>query len=92
MLLSNLLNYFANQQSQIINLLTQHIRLTLMAILIAIVIGIPLGLLVSKNKTLRKYIIGIINVFQAIPSMALLGLLVPILGIGSRSEEHTSEL
>ena len=82
--MTNFINYMISQKSQIINLLTQHIQLTAVAIIVAIAIGIPLGILISKNKSLRKYIIGVINVFQAIPSMALLGLLVPILGIGSK--------
>lgn len=82
--MTNFINYIVSQKSQIISLLIEHIRLTILAILVAIVIGIPLGILISKNEKLRKYIIGVINVFQAIPSMALLGLLVPILGIGSK--------
>ncbi len=80
----NFINYMINQRSQIISLLFQHIKLTFIAILFAIAIGIPLGILVSKNERIRKYIIGLINIFQAIPSMALLGLLVPMLGIGSK--------
>ena len=82
--MTNFINYMISQKSQIISLLWQHIQLTLIAIIFAIIIGIPLGILVSKNEKIRKYVIGIINIFQAIPSMALLGLLVPILGIGSK--------
>ena len=84
MFLTNFIKYIINQKSQIINLLLQHIQLTFIAILFAIIIGIPLGILVSKNEKIRKYILGLINIFQAIPSMALLGLLVPMLGIGSK--------
>ena len=82
--MANFIKYIINQKSQIINLLLQHIQLTFIAILFAIIIGIPLGILVSKNEKIRKYILGLINIFQAIPSMALLGLLVPMLGIGSK--------
>ena len=84
MSLTKFIEYIINQKGQIFNLLWQHIQLTLVAILFAIIIGIPIGILVSKNEKLRKYVIGLINIFQAIPSMALLGLLVPILGIGSK--------
>lgn len=82
--MTNFIKYLIEQKNQIISLLIQHIQLTIIAIVVAIIIGIPLGILVSKNEKLRKYIIGIINIFQAIPSMALLGLLVPVLGIGSK--------
>ena len=82
--MANFINYMITQKSQILNLLIQHIQLTLVAIALAILIGIPIGILVSKNEKMRTYVVGIINIFQAIPSMALLGLLVPILGIGSK--------
>ncbi|MEG0051186.1 MAG: glycine betaine ABC transporter substrate-binding protein [Terrisporobacter sp.] len=82
--MANFFNFLIDQRVQITSLLIQHIQLTVVAIVVSIMIGIPLGILVSKKENFRKYIIGIINVFQAIPSMALLGLLVPILGIGSK--------
>lgn len=81
--MNNLLQYMVSQKTQILDLLVQHIYLTLAAIGIAIVIGIPLGIIVSRVKFLRKPIIGFVNLVQAVPSMALLGLLIPILGIGS---------
>jgi osmoprotectant transport system permease protein len=62
----------------------QHIGLTASAIVIAIVIGVPLGILICRTRKLRGIVLGFVNVVQAVPSMALLGLLVPILGIGSK--------
>ena len=44
-----------SQKSQIISLLWQHIQLTLIAIIFAIIIGIPLGILVSKNEKIITY-------------------------------------
>lgn len=82
--MTNFINYLISQKSQIINLLFQHIQLTVVAILAAILIGVPIGILVCKKAKIRKYVMCIINIFQAVPSMALLGLLVPILGIGSK--------
>ena len=65
------------------SLLAQHVELTIIAIVLAILIGIPLGIFISHYKSIRKYILGFINIVQAVPSMAFLGLLVPVLGIGS---------
>lgn len=81
--MNSLLQYVISQKTQILDLLVQHIYLTITAIGIAILIGVPLGILVSRVKFLRKPIIGFVNLVQAVPSMALLGLLIPILGIGS---------
>ena len=60
MSLTKFIEYIINQKGQIFNLLWQHIQLTLVAILFAIIIGIPIGILVSKNEKLRKYVIGLI--------------------------------
>ncbi|AIY83465.1 binding--dependent transport system inner membrane component family protein [Clostridium baratii str. Sullivan] len=81
--MDNFFNFVVSQKSQILDLLMQHISLTLTAILIAILVGVPLGIIVSRVKFLRKPIIGFVNLIQAVPSMALLGLLIPLLGIGS---------
>ncbi len=58
--------------------------LTVTSILIAIIVGVPLGIIISRISSLRKLVLGFVNLVQAVPSMALLGLLVPILGIGSK--------
>ena len=79
----NFFEFVITRKEEILKLLFQHIYLTFGAILVAILIGIPLGILITKVKSLQKPISGFINIIQSIPSMALLGLLIPILGIGS---------
>jgi osmoprotectant transport system permease protein len=69
---------------KIIQLSIQHINLTVIAISIAILVGVPLGIIISRIEPIRKITLGFVNLVQAVPSMALLGLLVPILGIGSK--------
>ncbi|MHC6179954.1 ABC transporter permease/substrate-binding protein [Clostridium sp. JNZ X4-2] len=77
-------NFLASRSGQILQLFLQHIELTLLSVVIAILIGVPLGILIEKKKKLSSAVIGIANVVQAIPSLALLGFLIPILGIGSK--------
>jgi osmoprotectant transport system permease protein len=70
------------------NLTLQHIVLAAIATLIAIVIGVPLGILVSRRPSWSKAILGFANVMQTIPSLALFGFLIslPLLGgIGART-------
>ncbi|MDQ0976430.1 osmoprotectant transport system permease protein [Neobacillus niacini] len=76
-------NYLISNYEQIINLLGQHIYLSIISVLIAVIIGIPLGILISREPKLSKTIIGATNVIQAVPSLALLGFLIPFIGIGS---------
>lgn len=82
--ISGFFHFISVRKLEILKLLFQHIELTLLAVFIAVIIGIPLGILVTKIKKLSKPIIGAANVVQAIPSLALLGFLIPALGIGSK--------
>lgn len=79
----NFINYMIQNKDQIISLTIEHVKLTAIAVGIAILIGVPLGILISYVKKLNKPILGIANVVQAIPSMALLGFAIPFLGIGT---------
>ncbi|MGO0942308.1 ABC transporter permease, partial [Clostridioides difficile] len=82
--MANFFNFILLQKDKIIELLIQHMSLTVTSILIAIIVGVPLGIIISRISSLRKFVLGFVNLVQAVPSMALLGLLVPILGIGSK--------
>lgn len=82
--IKDFLLYIVEKREQILAYLFQHIYLSVIAVAIAVVIGIPLGILVTRCKKLEKPIIGFANVMQAIPSIALLGFLIPVAGIGSR--------
>lgn len=77
------MKYFIENKDQIISLCIEHIELTSLALIIAIIIGVPIGILISYKQKLNKPVLGITSVTQAIPSMALLGFLIPFLGIGT---------
>lgn len=79
-----LFQYFINNRAEIVSLLVEHIELTVLALLAAILIGVPLGILISYLKPASKPVLAFANVVQAVPSMALLGLTIPILGIGMK--------
>jgi len=76
-------NFVFQTHGQIIDLTLQHIELTVFAVVIAIIVGIPLGILISRVKKLSGPVIGFANLIQAVPSLALLGFLIPVMGIGS---------
>lgn len=60
----------------------QHIQLTLAALFFAVLISVPLGIMLTRYRKWSDTIIGITAVFQTIPSLALLGFMIPLLGIG----------
>ena len=77
-------NYMVASRAEVLGLFFDHIQLTVMALLVAILIGIPLGILISYVKPAGKPVMAFANLVQAIPSMALLGLAIPFLGIGTK--------
>jgi len=81
---NSFISFIVDRKSQIIELFIQHIQLTLFSIVIAILIAIPLGILIVRYRKFSAPVIGVTNVIQSIPSLALLGFLIPALGIGSK--------
>lgn len=68
--------------------IAQHVWLVFISIAIAVAIGLPLGILITRRKRLRGPVLAIANVMQTIPSLALFGFLIPlpfIGGIGPRT-------
>ncbi|SMG09868.1 osmoprotectant transport system permease protein [Marivirga sericea] len=62
--------------------LIEHIELTLVSLCIAILLGVAIGILIAVNKRSTKTVLTLVNTIQTIPSLALLGFLLPFLGIG----------
>ncbi|GAB4038131.1 hypothetical protein GCM10028774_35380 [Spirosoma jeollabukense] len=59
-----------------------HIGLTFVSLLLALLMGVPLGILISRRTKLASSVLGVAGVLQTVPSVALLGFLIPLLGIG----------
>ncbi len=70
--------------SKIFKRTKEHLFLVVISLFFAILIGIPLGILSSKNKLLGQFLLGTNALIQTIPSLALLCLLIPFLGIGPK--------
>ena len=73
---------------ELLLLVRQHVELVFVAILTAVIIGVPTGILITRYRTLRGPVLGLANVMQTIPSLALFGFLIPlpfIGGIGART-------
>lgn len=79
----NIFEYIALNSSQILSLLIDHLKLTGISVGLAIIIGVPLGILISYAAKASKPVLSVANIIQAIPSMALLGFMIPFLGIGT---------
>lgn len=80
-----LLTYFKNNTYTILGLILEHLQLTGTAILSAIIIGVPLGIVITRYKRLAGPILAVSSIFQTIPSIAFFGILIPFLGIGKKT-------
>lgn len=81
-----MMNFFdtlVSRQDMIQSAFLEHIYLSFVAVAIGIAIALPTGIIIARYRRYAEPIIGVTAVFQTIPSLALFGFLVPILGIGS---------
>ena len=62
---------------------SQHLWLSLLAVAFAVAIGVPLGIIIARKHKLQAPILGFANIVQTVPSLALFGFLLPILGLGT---------
>ncbi|MGU8023576.1 ABC transporter permease/substrate-binding protein [Streptococcus suis] len=79
----NLFETFIERKDEWGIALFEHLRISLLALIIAIAIAVPLGLILSSKKRLTEWSLQITGIFQTIPSLALLGLFIPFMGIGT---------
>lgn len=68
--------------SEMLELSWQHFVLVATSVGIAVALGVPLGILITRRANLRRWVLGFANVMQTIPSLALFGFLIPIPFIG----------
>jgi osmoprotectant transport system permease protein len=82
----NLLTFFSQHGDEILRATLEHIWLVVLAMLLAIAIGVPLGILVARRPWLSKPILGTANVAETIPSLALFGFLLPVPWLGDSAD------
>ncbi len=74
----SLLQFFAQQHTEIFSRTLEHLWLVGAAMGVAVLIGIPLGIVLVRRRGLRRWVLGAANIIQTIPSLALFGFLIPV--------------
>jgi len=77
------MSYLFNNLSLVAGLFGEHLRLTAIALTIALGIAVPLGLLVARVRWLQGPVLGVLGVIYTIPSLSLFVLLIPLVGLGT---------
>jgi len=84
----SLLDFLAANGAEFAGLVWQHLVLVTVSTVVSVLIGVPLGIAVTRRPSLSGAVLGAANVLQTIPSLALFGLLIPlpfIGGVGART-------
>lgn len=83
--MSNFIDTIQSRSDLIQEAFMQHIYLSFVALAVGIAIALPLGILVARYRRIAEPVIGITAIIQTIPSLALFGFLVPLIGIGAKT-------
>ena len=82
--MTEFIDLFMAKRGELLELFLEHMNMTTMAVFISLLIGVPLGILITRSRLSAKIVIGIANVMQSIPCIALLAFSVPFVGIGTK--------
>ncbi len=82
------MSYFWERRAEIFTYTGQHVALVVVSTVIAVAVGVPLGVWLTRHPRLARPVLGLAGVVQTIPSLALFGFLIPLPllgGIGART-------
>jgi len=82
----NVWQFMLQNRTEVLELTLEHLKLVGISTFFAVVVGIPLGILITRWPILNKPILGSANIIQTIPSLALFGFLLPAPWIGARAD------
>jgi osmoprotectant transport system permease protein len=82
----NVFQFILQNHGEVLELTLEHLWMVAASTLLAVLIGIPLGILITRKPGWDKPILGGANIIQTIPSLALFGFLLPVPWIGARSD------
>lgn len=81
--MQKLIQIIIERRTDLLVALWQHLQISIISLLIAMLIAIPLAIWVVRHKKFAEFFLQVTSILQTIPSLALLGLLIPIVGIGT---------
>ena len=82
----NVFQFIFQNRTEVFRLTVEHLWMVGISTLLAVIVGIPLGILITRRPALNKPVLGSANVIQTVPSLALFGFLLPVPWIGARAD------
>lgn len=83
--MNEFINYLSNNWDKLLELTYQHILMVFLGLLLALIVGIPLGIISARNKRAASIILAGANIIQVFPSLALLAVLMIFFGLGFKT-------
>lgn len=83
--MSAFIQVFLENRTELLEQFLRHLSMTSIAVFIAIAVGVPVGVVITRNRTASRIVMGIANVMQSIPCIALLAFSIPLVGIGEKA-------
>lgn len=77
-----MIGFFTENTTEILFKTWEHLYISFIALLFGTLIAVPLGVLLSKTKKITKIVLTITSMLQTVPSLALLAIMIPFLGVG----------
>ena len=82
----NVIRFILENRAQVLELTAEHVWLVAVSTAFAVLIGVPLGIVISHRSNLKKIVLPSTNIIQTIPSLALFGFLLPVPWLGEHSD------
>jgi osmoprotectant transport system permease protein len=83
--MGDFVQYLMNNSSTILSMTWDHLVMVTLGLTLALIVGVPLGMISARHERLGKWIIGGANIIQVFPSLALLAMLMIVLGLGFKT-------
>lgn len=84
-MIEQLFSFYLERKDFILPLIVEHLQISIIAILFAAIVGVSLGIFIAQKHKASPFILGLISFLYTIPSISMLGFLIPLTGIGNTS-------
>ncbi|MFP5180104.1 ABC transporter permease [Bacillus altitudinis] len=80
--MDQIIDFLEKNGGELLTKMWEHLYISLIAVVLGIVVAVPLGVILTRMKRGAGFVIGVVNIFQTLPSLAILAFFIPILGVG----------
>ncbi|UQW96102.1 ABC transporter permease [Rummeliibacillus sp. G93] len=77
-----MIEFLTENSGAIIQKTFEHFYISIIALLLGIIVAVPLGIILSKTEKVAKVVLGITSILQTLPSLAILAMMIPFIGVG----------